>query len=260
MSVRYLTKSRFKVGFECPTKLYFLDDQAFGNSKSDDAFLAALAEGGFQVGELAKIYYPGGVEVTSLDKAEAVEQTSELLKKKTAVIFEAAIQHGELFIRADILIKNGDHIEVVEVKAKSFDPRESDQFYNKTNLKKGVRKINSAWEPYLIDVAFQCFVVKSAFPSAKVSGSLMLADKSSVATVEGINQKFFLRKADNGRTSAQVANGTTKDQLGDPLLVRVPVDEQIAVVWESTYEVSGRVLSFEDLVSFLAKTCTNCFG
>jgi hypothetical protein len=67
MSVRYLTKSRFKVGHDCPTKLYYLDDKRFANSNDENAFLQALAEGGFQVGELAKMYFEGGHEVHSLD-------------------------------------------------------------------------------------------------------------------------------------------------------------------------------------------------
>jgi hypothetical protein len=51
-----LTKSRFKIGAECPTKLFFNDRKEYGNKKHQDEFLKALAEGGFQVGELAKLY------------------------------------------------------------------------------------------------------------------------------------------------------------------------------------------------------------
>jgi hypothetical protein len=257
MAARMLTKSRFKVGFECPTKLYFLDDASYGNTKTDNSFLEALAEGGFQVGELAKLYYPGGVEIKTLDKAEAVKQTAELLNQKSAVIFEAAIQHGDLFIRADVLIKNENQFEIIEVKAKSYDPREADQFYNKTSLKKGVKKLSSSWEPYLIDVAFQCFVVRAAFPSAQVSGSLMLADKSATASIDGINQKFFLEKSAEGRASARAADGVTKTQLGAPLLVRVPVQEEIEVVWSSSYEIADKTLPFKEIVQFLASACAN---
>lgn len=257
MSVRYLTKSRFKIGVECPTKLFFQDDPAYGNMNIENSFLEALAEGGFQVGELAKVYHPGGVEIKTLDKDEALRQTAELLKQKSVIIFEAAIQYKNLFIRTDILIKNGNTVEIIEVKAKSYDPTEEDQFYNKTQLKKGVKKLSTAWEPYLLDVAFQCFVSKCAFPTAAISGSLMLADKSATATVDGINQKFFLEKTADGRTSARAASGVTKENIGDPLLVRVPVADEISVVWESVYEVAGKALPFVQLVDFLADTCVN---
>ena len=60
---RYLTKSRFKIAQECPTKLAYTGKPGYGNTKNDDPFLRALAEGGFQVGALAKLYIPGGTEV-----------------------------------------------------------------------------------------------------------------------------------------------------------------------------------------------------
>ena len=54
MRPRYLTKSRYKLGLECPTKLYYTGKSEYANQNIDDTFLLALADGGFQVGELAK--------------------------------------------------------------------------------------------------------------------------------------------------------------------------------------------------------------
>ena len=55
---RFLTKSRMKIGLECPMKLSFYDDKNQYNSlQGDTEFLDFLAEGGYQVGELAKFYY-----------------------------------------------------------------------------------------------------------------------------------------------------------------------------------------------------------
>jgi len=51
---RYLTKTRFKEGLECPTKLYYSKNSEYQNNQLDDPFLESLAEGGYQVGELAK--------------------------------------------------------------------------------------------------------------------------------------------------------------------------------------------------------------
>ncbi len=62
---RYLTKSRFKLAVECPTKLFYTGKPEYANTNNEDAFLAMLADGGFQVGELAKFMYPDGVEVTA---------------------------------------------------------------------------------------------------------------------------------------------------------------------------------------------------
>lgn len=60
--MRYLTKSRFKLGLECPNKLYYTNkDNEYANIKADNPFLKALASGGFQVEEMARLHYPNGV-------------------------------------------------------------------------------------------------------------------------------------------------------------------------------------------------------
>ncbi len=66
-SPRYLTKSRFKLAVECSTKLYYTGKKEYPDQKINDKFLEALAHGGFQVGELAKCYFPGGVMIDDLD-------------------------------------------------------------------------------------------------------------------------------------------------------------------------------------------------
>lgn len=58
MTQRYLTKSKFQLAMECPTKLFYSGKPEYSNLKSEDAFLQALAECGFQVAEVAKAYYP----------------------------------------------------------------------------------------------------------------------------------------------------------------------------------------------------------
>jgi hypothetical protein len=105
--VRYLTKTRFKEAWECPAKLYYSGKPEYGNQKLEDAFLQALAEGGFQVGKLAQHYHPGGLEIETLKNEEAIQQTSELMKQKKITLFEAAITHGSLLARVDILVKTG---------------------------------------------------------------------------------------------------------------------------------------------------------
>ncbi|HEX5654940.1 MAG TPA: hypothetical protein VFX58_17815, partial [Chitinophagaceae bacterium] len=81
MNERYLTKSRYKLALECPTKLYYTGKKSlYYDTKVDNEFLKALAEGGFQVGELAKLYYPGGYQIEELDFAKALAKTKTLLE------------------------------------------------------------------------------------------------------------------------------------------------------------------------------------
>ena len=152
---RYLTKSRYKLGLECPTKLFYTGkSETYPDTKLDDSFLAALAEGGYQVGELAKYYYPGGTDITTLDYEQALAETAALLEQENAIIYEAAIRYENLFIRVDVLVKRGNTLEIIEVKAKSYDPTGPSPF-----LTKRAATLSSGWKSYLYDVAFQKYVV-----------------------------------------------------------------------------------------------------
>ena len=58
MKQKLFTKSVFKIALECPKRLFYAyDSNLYANQGLDDDFLKSLAEGGFQVGELAKVYY-----------------------------------------------------------------------------------------------------------------------------------------------------------------------------------------------------------
>ena len=118
---RYLTKSKFLSAVECPTKLFYLGKKEYKNTKNEDSFLASLAEGGYQIGALAKFLYPEGVEVFEREHETAVQITSELLESDNIVIFEAAIKYEDFFIRVDILEKINGQLNIYEAKAKSYN-------------------------------------------------------------------------------------------------------------------------------------------
>ena len=93
MSKPILTKSLFNTGVECPRKLFYtLHPESYKNEKVDDPFIKSLADGGFQVGALAKIYHPEGIDLSRLSIDEAIAKTSELLKQDKVAIFEGAIK------------------------------------------------------------------------------------------------------------------------------------------------------------------------
>lgn len=222
MKQRYLTKSRFKLAQECPTKLFYTGKKGeYADKKIEDSFLEALAEGGFQVGELAKCYYLGGHDIKSLDYKEALDETNELLKLDEVVIFEAAVRYQNLFCRVDILVKNKNHIELIEVKAKSFGSSDNDLFMNK-------KGITSGWRPYLEDVAFQKYVMEKAFPEFLVAPFLMMADKDTLCPTNGLNQKFKIFLDKNGRKGIKVSPPVTEEDLSKPILGKINVSDFIS--------------------------------
>jgi hypothetical protein len=230
---RYLTKSRFKTAVECPTKLFYTGKRTiYPDAKQEDDFLMALAEGGFQVGELAKLMYPGGVEVTARTHQTQIDDTARLLARDEVTIFEGAIAFGGMFARVDVLRKRGSQIELVEVKAKSFDSTSQRAF-------RGMRGgIDSKMLPYLHDVAFQRHVMNLAYPALEVRCFLMLADKSKTCSVDGLNHRFKIRRQD-GRPVVTVTPGTGASNLGTPVLTSVSVDEFVDEILSEPLSAPG---------------------
>lgn len=125
---RHLTKSRFKLAVECPAKLNYTGNKEYANTKDEDDFLRSLAEGGYQVGEMAKLLYEGGTEVASSGYEQQLADTAGLLKQESATVFEGALSVDNLFIRVDVLVKAGNQLKLIEVKSKSYAPPE-DEFF-----------------------------------------------------------------------------------------------------------------------------------
>lgn len=265
MKTRYLTKSRFKLALECPAKLFYDGKVEYANQKLADPFLQALADGGFQVGALAKYYFAGGYDIETLDYYEALKQTNDLLQRDNVIIYKAAVNFENLFIRTDILVKNQDKLVLIEVKAKSFN-HEIDCF----KTKKGT--IISEWYEYIADAAFQKYVLSKAFPRYSIEAYLMLADKTALCPTDGLNQKFKIYKEINGRTRISVSSDITSEDLTPMILTKVNVDEYCELIYQKQFEVLSQSLSYTEYVNLLAeyyvqdkklvsppsKKCKNC--
>jgi hypothetical protein len=249
---RYLTKSRFKLAVSCPTKLYYAGkpDQ-FADANADNAFLAALADGGFQVGELAKLMHPDGIEVTATSNAEALAQTANLLQQHTVTLFEPAIAHGDCLVRVDILRKVGDVVELIEVKAKSFASNDAYAF----RAKRG--KLDAGMLPYLQDVAFQKHVLSLAHPTWQIRSHLMLADTTRLCSVSGLNQRFKISRQPGDRQRVSVAPGTHLGTIGEPILSTVCVDAYIDDILNGTLPTAEGELPFAKAVQDWARHCAN---
>lgn len=249
--IRYLTKSRFKLALECETKLFYTHKEEYCDQKVEDSFLEALAEGGFQVGELAKCYYPDGVMIDDLDYETSLQKTNQLLAQKDIIIFEAAVKFLSLFARIDILIKEGKTLHLLEVKSKSFDGTDQSDL-----LKIRTPEIATKWRPYVYDVAFQKLILLKAFPGYEVHSYLMLTDKNKVATVDGLNQLFRIVK-ENGRSKVIVDPNIDNDKLGDRILVEVEVDDIIQNIYDGNDFPERDDMSFENWVFYLAENYKN---
>lgn len=186
---RTLSKSDFKLGDDCPAKLYY-KKLGYPSKNAENDYLAFLAEGGYLIGAVSKLVYPGGVdldaELRALDlpypemTQRALARTRELMQLDEVTIYEPAFVSGKRLVRVDVLVKQRDRVDLIEVKSKSQDSTKIEW--------------SKDWDPYLDDVAFQCLVVRAACPGMQVTPHLLTPDKSVVATIDHLTSFFELQE------------------------------------------------------------------
>jgi hypothetical protein len=168
-----LSKSDFKIARTCGTKLYY-KKLGYPANTTDDPYLEFLADGGYMVETISKLLFPEGKEIGYDSTEEAVDLTAAAITEDNVTLFEATFMFGQLLARVDIFEKRGNIIRLIEVKAKGFHPQ--DEGASPFRGKRGA--IASTWQPYLEDVAFQTYIVRSLYPKMKVVPFLCLVDKS----------------------------------------------------------------------------------
>ena len=210
-----LSKTDFKVGIDCPTKLYYRK-MNYSSSKEDNEYLEYLAEGGYAVGKMATLYFEEGIRIdNSTGVEQAIEQTQVELQKDSCTLFEAAFKSGNKLGVIDILIKEEEHIQLIEVKSKGYNPE---------------KKVESQWKELIPDIAFQKIIVEELYPNHKIECYVLAPDKSKSTSIEGLNSMFKLVdfKTKNGFNFFDIVYDGSKSKLiEDQLLTKVSVDDAI---------------------------------
>ena len=109
-----LTKSKYCRGLQCP-KILWLDEHhpEFGENIANKSVL----DNGTKVEELARLYF-GECELVGFDanKNEMVDRTKKLMETADNIA-EASFCYESLFCSIDILHRNDDGWDLVEVKS-----------------------------------------------------------------------------------------------------------------------------------------------
>jgi hypothetical protein len=240
-----LTKSRFTQALVCPCKLFYGLDSRYVNTRAGDEFLQGLADGGFQVGELARLFARAHdarmrSKINAADLDEQVRLTAEALKHDFATVFEATIRYENLLVRVDVLDKRGDRLYVREVKSKSFDVAR-DTFRTQDG------RMRAGWLPYLYDVAFQVYVVSKAFPDLAVNAGLILVDPDEVVEVDGLGSALRVRRT--GRTAEVIVSPELDlGAVNERILKCYDVNQEVQQLLGGVVEALGMSLEFEEFV------------
>jgi predicted RecB family nuclease len=121
-----LSKTRFIAGQQCELRLWndiHHRDLATPWGEAQQA----IFDRGTRIGELACARYPGGVLVgyKPWERDQAIAETQRLMADASIpAIYEAAFEHRGLYVRVDILVRNGDAWDLVEVKASTKPEKE----------------------------------------------------------------------------------------------------------------------------------------
>ncbi|MFN1835273.1 DUF2779 domain-containing protein [Balneola sp. MJW-20] len=226
---RYLTKSRFIHALDCPTKLYYKENEEYVSAEEDNEFLKTLAEGGMQVGELAQLYFPEGTLIKGKGRYKTISsaQTADYLTDEKVTLFEAAFMYEHCYVLADIVVKDGNKVDLIEVKSKSWGKKEEDE-----TMLTNASTVRGPWQKYLYDIAFQTWVFKQVNPEMEVTPYLYLIDKERAATVEGLHQYFKIVKDMDGRSEIELTEEKPDLDLGDPIMKKIDVSEEVNLILE----------------------------
>jgi len=229
----YLSKSDFKAARDCATKLYY-KKLRYPNTLDDDPYMQMLADGGFMIGKFAQLLHPDGITVGTLELTQAIAETTGLMRQESATLFEPAFESGGYLARVDVLIKQGNRLQLIEVKSKSFDPAKG--------FISGRDEVRAEWREYIEDVAFQRMVLERAYPDMKVECFLLVPDKTALCEIDLLPTLFSLRR--NGRQVEVDFSGDVAALRSTELLRLCPVDTEVALVASEVEEVAARLLAF----------------
>jgi hypothetical protein len=265
-----LTKSAFKVGRSCPTKLYYYKAE-YPSTLSDNAYLNFLADGGHIVGKLAQILHPDGILIGGKDDLDAaVAQTEAELKKENVTLFEAAIRHDNKLVRVDLLQKRGKSVRLIEVKSKSYDSDEEHAYRSegkRTTFMTGKGTPDREWRPYLEDICYQGYVLSLAHPELEWTPYLFLPDKAKTTKVEGLAAMFRVLETKDPRSRKRYLdvefNGDAAALRADDFMTLVNVEDEVKLLWDEVRDAAetlDRSLTpqLKKIVTEPSSVCSGC--
>ncbi len=114
----YLSKSLYTRGLQCHKSLYLHKYQPELRGEPTPE-LEALWKSGHEVGDFAHMLFPGGVIVPfdGLTKDEQLAKTREEIDRGTKAIYEATFSFDDVFVKADIIVRNRGYWDLYEVKS-----------------------------------------------------------------------------------------------------------------------------------------------
>ena len=113
-----LSKSTFLKGIQC-LKYIYLDKYYKKEKDPISEEQQKKYDSGHKVGDLAKSFFKGGIDVSLISNSRAVlvQETKKLIENNASILYEATFVYNDVLVMADILIKVEDGWIVYEIKS-----------------------------------------------------------------------------------------------------------------------------------------------
>ncbi len=280
----YLTKSDLKTARSCTTKLYY-KKLGYPTDGRVDAYTRILADGNFIITKIAHLLFPEGIYISANFNSEesianAVQETITHLQKEEVVLFEPVLYSGHKLARADILIKKGDRLEIIEIRSKGFDSAAHENLVNYRNLSlfrnKRTGKVGGEWRHIIEDVAYQVGILQEMLteylPDLKVEISpyLLVPDRAKTTAIDHLASYFQIEQLSTHRNSLSKFNGIDISFSGDVdeirrdrLLTQVSIATEVTELIEPTIAQAQKYIDYliersPEIFAPIGKNCKGC--
>jgi len=280
----YLTKSDLKTARSCSTKLYY---KKLGYPTVDrvDPYTRILADGNFIISKIAHLLYPEGIYISAnlnSDEsiANAAQETIAYLQQEHVVLFEPVLYAAHKLARADILVKQGDRIEIIEIRAKGFDSATHEDLIKYRNLSlfrnKRTGKVGGEWRYIIEDIAYQVGILQEMLaehlPSIdmQISPYLLVPDRAKTTQIDHLASYFQIQRLSTHRNSFSKFNGIAVNFTGDlqeiyndQLLTKVNIETEVSELISPTIASAHKYIDYlieqsPELFAPISKSCKGC--
>ncbi|TYP94970.1 protein of unknown function(DUF2779) [Fodinibius salinus] len=188
----YLTKHLFGAGIECPQKLFYYARQ-YPQNQGAVPFIRHAVFNKRLLKALVRSVFPQGVFVKEDSVSAANSQTNKLLEEGNRTIFDAVFAYEKMMARLPIVQRKDNELILFHLQTKVFDS----QHYSLTNQE---GKIRGKWQDYLLDFAYQAYLVQQWWPDMQLRTILVLPEKQGLAKENYLPGKLW-HSDDNNNTA-----------------------------------------------------------
>lgn len=208
---KYLTRHLFGAGLECPVKLYYYRKDYPQNQQSRP-FIEHAIYNKKLLTALARSVYPNGIFINDKQVKKAADKTRKLLQQDKIILFDATFVYQQMMARLPIIRKIGDKLTVFYIRTKAFDSR-------KNSITDSNGYINSKWKKYVLDFAYQVYLIQMSYPDLDIQPMLLMPEKSSTAYTD--NLPLLLAPLDHSFEAESI------DASNQELLAKLDVTEVV---------------------------------